>query len=91
MQVGRAEKARPLDDPTRPYIRFDIVAHLDGLSSHEGTKRVGALSAMCQIHLGAGGSTVPIGAGSAGTVELAATALLLQCIAQISRCDICAV
>ena len=42
MQVGRAEKPRPLDDPTRPYIRFDIVAHLDSLSSHEGIKRVRA-------------------------------------------------
>ena len=40
MQMEKAERPRPLDDPTRPYIKFDIVAHLDALSSHEGTKRV---------------------------------------------------
>ena len=40
------EKTRPLDDPTRPYIKFDIVAHLDSLSSHEG-KRVRLLLASC--------------------------------------------
>ena len=40
MQMGKAERPRPLDDPTRPYIKFDIVAHLDALSSHEGIKRV---------------------------------------------------
>lgn len=40
LQMEKAERPRPLDDPTRPYIKFDIVAHLDALSSHEGTKRV---------------------------------------------------
>ena len=39
VQMGKNEKPRPLDDPTRPYIKFDIVAHLDSLSHHEG-KRV---------------------------------------------------
>lgn len=35
VQIGKSEKPGPLDDPTRPYIRFDIIAHLDTLSSHE--------------------------------------------------------
>ncbi|DBA76870.1 TPA: hypothetical protein ACH3X1_009473 [Trebouxia sp. C0004] len=36
--MGKKERQRPLDDPTRPYIKFDIVAHLDSLSSHEGKR-----------------------------------------------------
>ena len=43
VQMGKNEKPRPLDDPTRPYIKFDIVAHLDSLSHHEG-KRVSVLA-----------------------------------------------
>lgn len=43
LQMGKTERPRPLDDPTRPYIKFDIVAHLDSLSSHEG-KRVNPVS-----------------------------------------------
>lgn len=39
LQIGKPDKPRALDDPTRPYIKFDIVAHLDTLSSHE-VKRV---------------------------------------------------
>lgn len=46
LQMGKKERARPLDDPTRPYITFDIVAHLDSLSSHEG-KRVSHLHLSC--------------------------------------------
>lgn len=45
VQVGRSEKPGALDDPTRPYIRFDIVSHLDTLSSHEH-KRVCILSCL---------------------------------------------
>ena len=39
LQMGKPDKPGALDDPTRPYIKFDIVAHLDTLSSHE-VKRV---------------------------------------------------
>ena len=46
LQMGKKERPRPLDDPTRPYITFDIVAHLDSLSSHEG-KRVSHLQLSC--------------------------------------------
>ena len=46
LQMGKKERPRPLDDPTRPYITFDIVAHLDSLSSHEG-KRVSHLRLSC--------------------------------------------
>lgn len=35
VQVGKSDKPGALDDPTRPYIKFDIITHLDTLSSHE--------------------------------------------------------
>lgn len=49
LQMGKTERPRPLDDPTRPYIKFDIVAHLDSLSSHEG-KRVNPVSVV-SVHI----------------------------------------